>query len=134
MKKHFFVSALLVIWAVFSLGCKDKPQTFTDLCGHELPALEAMDALTGNYVGKKLCNGVYSQASQIVCRDPDKTDHLLIDGDAVLIDLSCECLPNPSIYGYRWYVADFTNDSLFLYKDQGSLGNPDECRYYLKKE
>jgi hypothetical protein len=133
MKSPFFVLLILIGLFLSNMNCRKNNDTFKDPCGHELPAIGAMDVLTGTYKGLKICNGVESQTSLLVCRHPDKTDFLRIGNDDVPIDLSCTCFPDPSITGYRWYTARFMNDSLFLYTSQGALGNSVECNYFLKK-
>lgn len=134
MKHHLLRIGILLL----SLGltyCKHPIEDLhPEVPDNPITPADPYDALVGVYQGLQSCNGSGLTAVVNVSKLSNKTGYLKIGADEVRIDTTCTCFPDPSISGYRFYHATFRNDSLLLYTETGTLHDPYQCHYYLKKQ
>jgi hypothetical protein len=120
------LEGILIILSVICLNACDS--------GPDL-AIDYRTRFVGTYTGREICYFGYNYATPISdtlisveVSLSENPNNLLVNNDEMTIDSSGSCL-YPSCCGYRWYAQRFWADSLFVYKNTGSLGYPTECSF-----
>lgn len=117
-----------------------------DTCSFALTAsftptpIDYRTRFVGTYTGREICYSGYNYSMPIsdniinvqvsLSENPNE---LLVNEDHVVIDSAGSC-PYPSCCHYRFYTQNFWTDSLFIYKNSGSIGSPTECSFKGKKQ
>lgn len=126
-------SILIILSVICMAACDSGPElSFT--------TIDYRTRFVGTYTGREICYWEYNYETPISDKPisvevslSEKPNQLLVNGDEMVIDSTGSC-PYPSCCGYRWYVQRFWADSLFIYKNTGSLGHPLECSFRGQKQ
>ena len=117
-----------------------------DTCSFALTAsftpteIDYRTRFVGTYTGREICYSGYNYSTPFsdktitvqvsLSENPNK---LKVNDDEMVIDSTGSC-PYPSCCYYRFYAQNFWADSLYIYKNSGSIGSPTECSFRGKKQ